>query len=125
MQAAPSARRTSKDSSTRAEPTSASAPARTTRPRTTYYGGPTFGLQHTSVANLPGDIEASFASIDGQLPAVIIYRNLLLTSVHLEAFENDESTGLGTADRIENYRYLATLINRVAQTNFKIPGGSP
>jgi hypothetical protein len=45
--------------------------------------------------------------------------------VHLEAFENDESTGLGTADRIENYRYLATLINRVAQTNFKIPGGSP
>jgi hypothetical protein len=90
-----------------------------------YYGGPTFGLQHTSVANLPGDIEASFASIDGQLPAVIIYRNLLLTSVHLEAFENDESTGLGTADRIENYRYLATLINRVAQTNFKIPGGSP
>ena len=90
-----------------------------------YYGGPTFGLRHTSLSNLPGDIEASFAGIDGQLPAVIIYGNLLLTSVHLEAFEDDESSGLGTADRIENYRYLATLINRVARTNFKVPGATP
>ena len=90
-----------------------------------YYGGPTIGLQHTNLSNLAGEQEASFASIDGQLPAVIIYRNLLLTSVHLEAFEDDESSGLGTADRIENYRYLATLINRVARTNFEVPGATP
>ncbi len=90
-----------------------------------YYGGPTLGLQHTNLANLAGEKVASFASIDGQLPAVIIYGNMLLTSVHLEAFEDDESSGLGTADRIENYSYLATLINRVARTNFRIPGATP
>ena len=90
-----------------------------------YYGGPTIGLQHTSLASLAGEKTASFVSIDGELPAVIIYGNLLLTSVHLEAFEGDESTGLGTADRIENYRYLATLINRVARTNFAVPGATP
>ena len=90
-----------------------------------YYGGPTIGLQHTNLSNLVGEKEASFASVDGGLPAVIVYGNLLLTSVHLEAFEDDESNGLGAADRIENYRYLATLINRVARTNFKIPGTAP
>jgi hypothetical protein len=90
-----------------------------------YYGGPTIGLQHTRLANLAGERTASFASIDGQLPAVIIYGNLLLTSVHLEAFEGDESAGLGTADRIENYKYLATLINRVARTNFEVPEATP
>lgn len=90
-----------------------------------YYGGPTIGLQHTSIASLAGEKTASFVSIDGELPAVIIYGNLLLTSVHLEAFEGDESSGLGTADRIENYRYLATLINRVARTNFAVPGATP
>jgi len=90
-----------------------------------YYGGPTLGLQHTNLADLAGEKVASFASIDGQLPAVIIYGNLLLTSVHLEAFEDDESSGLGAADRIENYKYLATLINRVARTNFRIPGTAP
>ena len=87
-----------------------------------YYGGPTIGLQHTNLSNLVGEKEASFASVDGGLPAVIVYGNLLLTSVHLEAFEDDESNGLSADDRIENYRYLATLINRVARTNFKIPG---
>jgi Biotin-protein ligase, N terminal len=90
-----------------------------------YYGGPTIGLQHTNMTTLAGEKVASFASIEGQLPAVIIYGNLLLTSVHLEAFEDDESSGLSTADRIENYRYLATLINRVARTNFRIPGTAP
>jgi Biotin-protein ligase, N terminal len=89
-----------------------------------YYGGPTIGLQHTDLANLAGEKVASFSGIDGHLPAIIIYRNLLLTSVHLEAFEDDESSGLSAADRIENYRYLATLINRVARTNFAVPGAT-
>ncbi len=90
-----------------------------------YYGGPTFGLRHTNLANLVGEKEAIFASVDGGLPAVIVYRNLLLTSVHLEAIEDDESNGLSAGDRIENYRYLATLINRVARTDFNIPGTAP
>ena len=86
-----------------------------------YYGGPTVGLQRTSLASLLGEKEASFASIAGNLPAVIVYNNLLLTSVHLEAFENDGITGLSTRDRTENYKYLANLINRVARTTFKVP----
>ena len=66
--------------------------------------------------------QASFASIGGSLPAVIVYNNLLLTSVHLEAFENDGISGLSTADRTENYKYLANLINRVARTTLQGPG---
>ncbi len=86
-----------------------------------YYGGPTVGLQRTSPASLLGETAASFASIGGGLPAVIIYNNVLLTSVHLEAFENDGISGLSTRDRTENYKYLANLINHVARTNFKVP----
>ena len=62
-----------------------------------YYGGPTVGLLNTNPATLLGEKAASFASIDGQLPAVIVYNKLLLTSVHLEAFENDGISGLSTA----------------------------
>ncbi len=86
-----------------------------------YYGGPTIGLQHTSAADLLGERETSFASNGGSLPAVIVYNNLLLTSVHLEAFENDGISGLSTQDRLENYKYLANLINRVARTSFTVP----
>ena len=85
-----------------------------------YYGGPTIGLRYTSA--LAGTTLASFAGIDGNLPAVIVYNNrMLLTSVHLEAFENDGISGLSTADRMENYKYLANLINDVAGTTFKVP----
>ena len=93
-----------------------------------YYGGPTVGLQHTNLASLLGAKDASFASIGDGLPAVIVYNNLILTSVHLEAFENDGISGLRAADRTENYKYLANLINRVARTTFKVPayaGGLP
>jgi hypothetical protein len=93
-----------------------------------YYGGPTVGLQHTSLASLLGAKDASFASISGSLPAVIVYNRMLLTSVHLEAFENDGISGLSTRDRTENYKYLANLINGVAGTTFKVPaysGGLP
>jgi hypothetical protein len=93
-----------------------------------YYGGPTVGLQYT-YDDLPQQEKlASFASIAGALPAVIVRGKILLTSVHLEAFENDGISGLSTADRTENYKYLATLINQVAGTGFKVPpyaGGKP
>ena len=93
-----------------------------------YYGGPTIGLQHTSPVTLLGEKNASFASIGGNLPAVIVNDNLLLTSVHVEAFENDGISGLSTGERTENYKYLANLINRVAGTTFRVPayaGGAP
>ena len=86
-----------------------------------YYGGPTIGLQNTPLATLLGEANASFASIPGGLPAVIVQGRLLLTSVHLEAFENDGISGLDPTDRVENYKYLATLINRVAGTHFVVP----
>lgn len=91
---------------------------------TIYYGGPTIGLQNTNLAALIGSTDASFAGIGGNLPAVITTNQLLLTSVHLEAFENDGITGLSVQDRTENYKYLATLINRVAGTNFRVPAAS-
>jgi hypothetical protein len=93
-----------------------------------YYGGPTIGLQYTNPLTVLGEKNASFAGIGGQLPAVIVHGSLLLTSVHLEAFENDGISGLSTLDRTENYKYLANLINRVAQTGFHVPpyaGGTP
>jgi hypothetical protein len=93
-----------------------------------YYGGPTIGLAHTGIGTLLGEKNASFSGIGGELPAVIIQNKMLLTSVHLEAFENDGISGLSTADREENYKYLANLINRVAGTSFYVPayaGGTP
>ena len=85
-----------------------------------YYGGPTIGWR-TTTGPAPGITEATYAAIPGELPAVIKYNNALLTSVHLEAFENDGITGLSTEDRIENYKYLGNLINEVAGTNFYVP----
>lgn len=88
-----------------------------------YYGGPTIGLSRTASTSLVGVKEAAFADIAGQLPAVITSGKLLLTSVHLEAFEGDGITGLTTADREANYVYLAGLINRTAGTSFLVPVG--
>jgi hypothetical protein len=86
-----------------------------------YYGGPTIGLQNTKLTTLLGEANVNFASIPGGLPAVVVQDRLLLTSVHLEAFENDGISGLDPIDRVENYKYLATLINRVAGTRFYVP----
>jgi len=85
-----------------------------------YYGGPTIGWQNTQ-GPAPGTTEATFTDISGDLPAVVKYNNALLTSVHLEAYENDGITGLTTEDRIENYKYLGNLLNEVAGTNFYVP----
>ena len=86
-----------------------------------YYGGPTVGWRDTSLP-APGVTEATFTAISGDLPAIVKYNgNALLTSVHLEAFENDGVDGLTTEDRIENYKYLANLLNEVSGTNYYVP----
>ncbi len=84
---------------------------------TLYYGGPTIGYEYTST--IAGIVDSRHSYRD--LPAVVKYNNMLLTSVHLEAFENDGFIGLSTEDRIENYKYLANLINEVAGTNYYVP----
>jgi glutamine amidotransferase-like uncharacterized protein len=86
--------------------------------RAVYWGGPTIGYEYTNTE--AGSVDSKFQYQD--LPAVVQYNNLLLTSVHLEAYENDGFTGLATADREANYRYLARLINQTAGTSFIVPG---
>lgn len=85
-----------------------------------YYGGPTRGWQNTPATH-PGTALASFASIPGNLPAAVKNGKMLLTSVHAEAYENDGISGLSTAQRIENYKWLANAINDAAGTNFSVP----
>lgn len=86
--------------------------------RAVYWGGPTIGYEYTS--NVVGTVDSRFQY--QALPAVVRYSNMLLTSVHLEAYENDGFSGLATTDREANYRYLAGLINETAGTDFFIPG---
>jgi len=86
--------------------------------RALYWGGPTIGYEYTS--NPLGVIDTTFTYQD--LPAVVKYNNMLLTSIHLEAYEDDGFSGLSTSERTENYKYLANLINEVAGTNFIVPG---
>ena len=87
-----------------------------------YYGGPTRGLRDTP-NTLPVGAEkiASFSAIPSELPALVKNDKMLLTSVHLEAFENDGITGLTTEQRVENYKLLANLINQAAETSFYVP----
>jgi glutamine amidotransferase-like uncharacterized protein len=86
-----------------------------------YYGGPTVGWKDTSLP-APGVTEATFTAIPGDSPAIVKYNdNTLLTSVHLEAFENDGIDYLTTEDRVENYKYLANLLNEVSGTSFYVP----
>jgi hypothetical protein len=85
-----------------------------------YYGGPTRGYRYTSLES-PGIVDSSYTAFGEGMPAIIKYNNMLLNSVHLEAYENDGIIGLSTEDRIENYKYLANLINEVSGTNFFVP----
>ena len=86
-----------------------------------YYGGPTMGWRQTSI-NLPigASIIASFSAIPGELPAIVQNGKMLLTSVHLEAFENDGITGLSSEQRMENYKLLGDLINQVSGLGFLV-----
>ena len=85
--------------------------------RALYWGGPTIGYKQTSTG--AGTVQARFSYQN--LPAVVTYNNMLLTSVHLEAFENDGFSGLSTSERESNYRYLAGLVNQTAGTSFTVP----
>lgn len=86
-----------------------------------YYGGPTLGYEYTSLNDVVGIVDSEYTEYGNGMPAVIKSRNMLLNSVHLEAYENDGITGLTTEDRIENYKYLANLINEVSVTEFYVP----
>ncbi|MBW2978381.1 hypothetical protein KY331_06050 [Candidatus Woesearchaeota archaeon] len=86
-----------------------------------YFGGPTRGYKYTAT-DYPGELIASFADVPGELPAIVkLNGNMLLSSPHLEAYEDDGITGLTTEDRLENYKLLANSINDVAGTNFYVP----
>lgn len=85
-----------------------------------YYGGPTRGWRSTP-ADFPGQALLNYASIPGNLPASIKYNNMLLMSVHAEAYENDGISGLSSEQRLKNYIWFANAINSVAGTNFIVP----
>ncbi len=85
-----------------------------------YYGGPTRGWRQTP-SDYPGTGLLTYTSIPNNLPAVIGYGNMLLTSVHPEAYENDGITGLTTEQRVRNYIWFANAINSVSGTNFIVP----
>jgi len=88
-----------------------------------YYGGPTRGWKNTP-NTYPGTALMTFAAIPSNPLAAVENGKMLLTSVHAEAYENDSITGLTTAQRIENYKWLANAINHVAGTNFAVPAYS-
>ncbi|MEK6917959.1 MAG: BPL-N domain-containing protein [Nanoarchaeota archaeon] len=85
-----------------------------------YYGGPTRGWRQTP-SSFPGQALMSFASISNNLPASIEYNNMLLMSVHAEAYENDGIYGLTTNQRVRNYIWFANAINNVSGTSFYVP----
>ena len=90
-----------------------------------YYGGPTRGLNQTSKTGLEQwETLMTFADIPGDLPAAITKDNILLFSVHAEAYENDQITGLSNADRLDNYAYRAQQIKKVANLDWKIPAAN-
>jgi len=89
---------------------------------TLYWGGPTVGLQHTN-KSLPSDVSVhyTFGSIPGALPAIVSFKNVLLSSVHLEAYEGHPTIDLKPEERLANYIMRAKLINSVTGLSWKIP----
>jgi len=85
-----------------------------------YYGGPTRGWRDTP-SDILGEKIMSFSDIPSDLPSSIKYENMLLMSVHAEAYEDDGISGLTTEQRTENYKWLANKINDVSGTNFYVP----
>jgi len=82
-----------------------------------YYGGPTRGWRQTSDI-VPGTVLITFTAIPGDLPAAVKSKNLLLISVHPEAYEDLGIRGLTTEQRIANYKWLANAINEAAGLDF-------
>jgi len=85
-----------------------------------YFGGPTRGWRHTS-KSVPGTTLLTYADIPGKLPAGIQDGNMLLFSVHLEAYKGHPSNNITNAQVLANYKFRAEAINKAAGTNWKIP----
>lgn len=89
--------------------------------RVLYWGGPTAGYAQTGT--LLGTVRARLRYRN--LPAAVSYGRMLLTSVHLEAFEGDGIAGLATTERESNYRLLGRWLNQTARTAFRVPPEPP
>ena len=91
-----------------------------------YYGGPTRGWRNTTLA-LPEGAETlvTFAELPGgraECPAAVRYRDMLLFSVHFEAFQDSSgelADGTLSDEQVEaNYRYRAARINEHLGTDW-------
>ena len=94
-----------------------------------YYGGPGSGIKNTT-STIPGEKIATYVNVaDGSVPAVVRYGSLVLFSPHPEAVE-----GVGLecapplpagciteAQRLANWRFLASTINDALGTAWVIP----
>jgi len=85
-----------------------------------YFGGATRGWRNTP-RTTPGSTLLTFADIPDHLPAAVQDGNLLLFSVHLEAFRNNPSSNITDAQVLANYRFRAEAINTAAGTDWRIP----
>lgn len=85
-----------------------------------YYGGPTRGWRQTP-HTVPATVLMTFAAIPGNLPAAVKSKNLLLISVHPEAYEGLGITGLTREQRIANYEWLANAIKEVTGLYLHVP----
>jgi hypothetical protein len=87
-----------------------------------YYGGPTRGLNRTSVSS-PGKVLLTYSAQPGAMPAAVQDGNLLLFSAHAEAYEDADmaAIGLTKAQRVRNYQFRARAINEAAGLDWKIP----
>lgn len=94
--------------------------------RSLYWGGPTQGWNSTSGAT-KGQTLLRFSDVGGDLPAAVLDGNMLLTSVHLEAYEGNPSglpagvPPLTEQERVANYRMRAEWINRATGAGWAIP----
>lgn len=85
-----------------------------------YFGGPTRGWKNTP-KTWPGTTLLTFANIPNSLPAAVQDGNMLLFSVHLEAYRGHPSSNITDAQVLKNYQFRAEAINNVAGTSWKIP----
>jgi glutamine amidotransferase-like uncharacterized protein len=91
-----------------------------------YYGGPTRGW-HDTPDNVPGETLLVFDEAqakDGK-PLIAAWttadEKMLLTSAHMEAYEDIGIEGYMPQDRQMNYIWLANSLNKVMGTSFRVP----
>jgi glutamine amidotransferase-like uncharacterized protein len=94
--------------------------------RMIYWGGPTIGYLKTAPSYSGQSLLQFSNGIPTNLPAAIKYNNLLLTSVHPEAYNDgrvspDARVNLTTAEVTANYVWFSRMINSVAGNSFTTP----